>query len=119
MIRGERQKAIREMKRLSQGDIESRTGLFRAYISRIENGLTVPSINTLEKMARGLEVPLYQLFYAGEKAPQTLTLPKTNMTNLSGKDAKVLTQLGALLGKIEQRDKRLLISIARRMSKAR
>jgi transcriptional regulator with XRE-family HTH domain len=47
---------------LSQGDIEHRTGLLRCYISRIENGHTVPSVDTLEKMARALEVPMYRLF---------------------------------------------------------
>ena len=49
MIVGDRLKAIRETKDLSQGDIEKRTGLLRCYISRVENGHTVPSIETLEK----------------------------------------------------------------------
>jgi transcriptional regulator with XRE-family HTH domain len=54
-------------KRLSQGDIEKRTGLLRCYISRVENGHTVPAIETLEKLARAMEVPPYQLFYDGDK----------------------------------------------------
>ncbi len=67
MVIGERLKALREQKKMSQGDIEKRTGLLRVYISRIENGHTVPAIETLEKMARALEIPMYQLFYDGEK----------------------------------------------------
>jgi transcriptional regulator with XRE-family HTH domain len=63
MIISDRLRALREEKNLSQGDIEKRTGLFRCYISRIENGHTVPAIETLEKMARAFEVPMYQLFY--------------------------------------------------------
>lgn len=59
-------RAIREQKWLSQGDIERRSGLKRAYISRVEHGHTAPSVETLEKMARALEVPLYQLFYEEE-----------------------------------------------------
>jgi len=59
----------REAKKLSQGDVEHRTGLLRAYISRVENGHTVPAVETLEKFARALEVPIYQLFYEGSKAP--------------------------------------------------
>jgi transcriptional regulator with XRE-family HTH domain len=66
MVISDRLRELRESKNLSQGDIEKRTGLFRCYISRVENGHTVPSIETLEKLARALEVPLYQLFYDGE-----------------------------------------------------
>ena len=57
MIIGDRLRALREEKKLCQGDIEKRTGLLRCYISRVENGLTVPAIETLEKMARAFEVP--------------------------------------------------------------
>jgi transcriptional regulator with XRE-family HTH domain len=63
MVIGDRLSELREQKKLSQGDIEKRTGLLRCYVSRVENGHTVPSIETLEKMARALEVPLYKLFY--------------------------------------------------------
>jgi transcriptional regulator with XRE-family HTH domain len=62
MIIGDRLRELREVKNLSQGIIEQRTGLLRCYISRVENGHTVPSIETLEKLARALEVPMYQLF---------------------------------------------------------
>jgi transcriptional regulator with XRE-family HTH domain len=62
MIIGGRLRLLRETNQLSQGDIEKRTGLLRCYISRVENGHTVPSIDTLGKMARALEVPMYQLF---------------------------------------------------------
>lgn len=50
--------AIREQKDLSQGDIEQRAGPKRCYGSRVENGHTVPSMETLEKLARALEVPM-------------------------------------------------------------
>ncbi len=66
MMIGNRLKELRESKQLSQGDIEKRTGLLRCYISRVENGHTVPAIETLEKMARALEVPMYRLFHDGE-----------------------------------------------------
>jgi transcriptional regulator with XRE-family HTH domain len=56
---GDRLRALREEKKLSQGAIEKGTGLLRCYISRVENGHTVPSVQTLEKMARALELPLY------------------------------------------------------------
>jgi transcriptional regulator with XRE-family HTH domain len=62
MIIGDRLRVLREEKNLSQGDIEKKTGLLRCYISRVENGHTVPAIETLEKMARALEIPMYQLY---------------------------------------------------------
>ena len=72
MLIGDRLRAIREAKNFSQGDIEKRTGLIRCYISRVENGHTVPSLETLEKFAHAFEIPLYQLFYEG-KEPSELS----------------------------------------------
>ena len=43
-------------KNLSQGDIEKRTETTRCYISRVDNGHTVPAIETLEKLTRALGV---------------------------------------------------------------
>ena len=59
---GAKLRELREAKNLSQGDIEERTGLFRAYISRVEHGHTVPTVGTLEKFAHALEVPMYRFF---------------------------------------------------------
>ena len=56
MIIGDRLRELREEKKLSQGDMEERTGLFRCYVSRVENGHTIPAIETLEKMARALPI---------------------------------------------------------------
>jgi len=67
---GERIRAIREGKNLSQGDVQKRCGLLRVYVSRIENSHTEPSVETLEKIARALDVRLYQLFYEGEERPE-------------------------------------------------
>src|ERR1700722_11647551 len=92
MVIGDRLRELREGKNLSQGDIEKRTGLLRCYISRVENGHTVPAIETLEKFARALEVPLYQLFYDGQKPPQLPSLLKGKTSDETvwgskGKDA--------------------------------
>ena len=76
MIIGDRLREMREAKQFSQCDIEKRTGLLRCYISRVENGHTVPAIETLEKMARALEIPMYQFFYDSDEPPNVLNLPK-------------------------------------------
>jgi len=122
MIISDRLRAVREAKSLSQGDIEERTGWLRCYISRVENGHTVPAIETLEKMARALEVPLYQLFYDGEEPPELPNLPKRRTAadiawGSSGKDARLLFRLRRLLSRVNQRDKNLLLFMAQKMGK--
>lgn len=62
MVIGDKVKALRAQKNMSQGDVEKRTGLLRCYISRVENGHTVPSVDTLEKIATALQVPMYRFF---------------------------------------------------------
>ena len=119
MIIGERLRAFREEKDLSQGDIEKRTGLLRCYVSRVENGHTVPAVETLEKFARALEVPLYQLFHDGEERPEILKLPKSKAKGetawgSSGKDARTLAKFRKLLGRMEEGDRRLLLYMAQR-----
>jgi transcriptional regulator with XRE-family HTH domain len=121
MIIGDRLRALREAKKLSQGDIEKRTGLLRCYISRVENGHTVPAVETLEKLARALEVPLYQLFYDGEEPPQLPNLPKRKTADeiawgSSGKEARFLTMFRRLLGRIDEEDRRLLLYMAQKMA---
>jgi transcriptional regulator with XRE-family HTH domain len=121
MIIGERLRALREQKQLSQGDIEKRTGLLRCYISRVENGHTVPAVETLEKMARALEVPLYQLFYDGEEPPELPNLPNRKTADeiawgTSGKEARFLTMFRRLLGRIDEGDRRLLLYMAQKMA---
>src|SRR6266850_522153 len=121
MIISDRLRALREEKKLSQGDIEKRTGLVRCYISRVENGHTFPGIETLEKMARAFEVPLYQLFYDGEEPPKLPDLPKRKTDEdawgSSGKDGRFLSKLRRLLGKADANDRKLLMHMAQKMAR--
>jgi transcriptional regulator with XRE-family HTH domain len=121
MIIGDRLRALREEKKFSQGDIEKRTGLLRCYISRVENGHTVPAIETLEKMARALEVPLYQLFYDGEEPPELPNLPKRKTSDeiafgTKGKEARFLAKFRRLLGRVDEGDRKLLLYMAQKMA---
>lgn len=120
MVVGERLRGVREKKNLSQGDVEKRTGLLRCYISRVENGHTVPSVETLEKLARALEVPLYQLFYDGEKPPKidNVVVMKPSSENpwgSAGKDAHYFNKLRRLLSKIGESDRNLVLHMAQKM----
>jgi transcriptional regulator with XRE-family HTH domain len=122
MIIGDRLRALREEKKFSQGDIEKRTGLLRCYISRVENGHTVPAIETLEKMARALEIPMYQLFYDGEEPPKLPNLPKRKSADdiawgSTGNDARWLYKFRRLLSRTEESDRKLLMFMAQKMAR--
>jgi transcriptional regulator with XRE-family HTH domain len=122
MIIGDRLRALREEKKLSQGDIEKRTGLIRCYVSRVENNHTVPAIETLEKMARALEVPMYQLFYDGEEPPKLPNLPKRkssddNAWGSSGKEARFLNKLRSLLSKTNEENRKLVMYMTQKLAR--
>ena len=121
MIIGERLRALREQKNLTQRDIETRIGLLRCYISRVEHGYTSPSIQTLEQFARALEVPMYQLFYDGEEPPELPNLSKRKTANdivwgNSGKDARVLAKFRRLFSRMEPSDLGLVLLMAQKMT---
>ena len=121
MIVGERLRSVREQKQLSQGDIEKRSGLLRCYISRVENGHTVPAVETLEKLARALEIPIYALLYEGEEPPKPLTAGGKGAVDSqwgsSGKEARYLRKLQQCLSRMNETDRNLLLFTVEKMTK--
>jgi transcriptional regulator with XRE-family HTH domain len=120
LILSDRLRALREEKHLTQGDIEKRTGLARSYISRVENGHTVPVIETLEKMAGALEVPMYQLFYDGEEPPKLSNpLKYASAGNIAwgstGKEDCFLSKFRGVLGRMDEENRKLILSLALKM----
>jgi transcriptional regulator with XRE-family HTH domain len=110
----DRLRTVREQKKLSQGDIQARTGLLRCYVSRVENGHTIPSIETLEKLARALDLSLYQLLYDGEMPP---ALPdrgkaKDQSPGYSHKDRHFFRKLTEYLSRMSEQDRQLLMQFA-------
>ena len=123
MLIGTRLRQLREQKQLSQGDIEERTGLLRCYVSRVENGHTVPSLETLERFAGVLDVPLYQLFFSGEEAPPTPSLtPRKTLEEMTGdngengQDAQFLLKIRNLLTRLAEPDRDVILSLAKRLA---
>jgi transcriptional regulator with XRE-family HTH domain len=122
MLIGDRLRAVRESKGLSQTELQERTGLLCGYISRVENGHTTPSIQTLEKFARALEVPIYQLFYDGKQPPALPELPirqmtgKENLWGASGKDVHYLMNLRRHLAMMDENRRNLLLRVAQKLA---
>ena len=93
----------------------------RPYISRVENGHTVPAIETIEKFARALEVPIYQLFYEGDEPPNLPNLPihrpsDENLWGSTGKHARYLTKLRRVLSKTDEENRKLLVQMVQKMA---
>ncbi len=116
MFIGERLRALREQKKMSQGDIEKRTGLLRVYISRVENGHTVPAIETLEKFARAMEIPMYQLFYVGENPPPPRIPGVNDGWGSSGRDGRTFDKFRRLFRRANDSDRKLLLVMAETMA---
>lgn len=106
---GQRLLALRAVKDLSQGDIEKRTGLLRCYISRVENGHTIPNLDTLRRWAMALEVEVYQLFYEGDGTPESVSAGE--MEPLDRRECELV----GLFRESDEPDRQLVLDIARKM----
>jgi transcriptional regulator with XRE-family HTH domain len=115
---GDRLKQLRELKGLSQGKIEELTGLLRSYISRVENGHTVPSVESVEKFARALDMPLYQLLYQEERPPKSIKTQAQEIDDWAsrGKGRCIFSKLQKALQKMSVPDRALLLYMAAKMA---
>ena len=58
---GENMKKIRLAKQMSQGDICRKLGVDRSYISNVESGNKNPTLSTITKLAKALNVSVNEL----------------------------------------------------------
>ena len=123
MLIGQRIRQLRELKGLSRADLQNASGLQRSYICRVEHGHTVPSLETLQKFATALHVPLYRLFYEGKEPPPTLHLtPRRTLQELAqepgtgGLEAKFLLKLRRLLSRMTESERGLLLGVAKKLA---
>lgn len=119
MLIGQKLREIREAKTMSQVEIAEATGLVQPYVSRVENGHTIPGVETLEKWASALKVPLYQILYDGEEPPKPLKLSNNHNRELwgnSARDSHDLKRLRQFLSKMSEQERDLLLSLAGRMA---
>lgn len=119
MLIGQKLREIREAKKMSQMEIAEATGLVQPYVSRVENGHTIPGVETLEKWASALKIPLYQIIYDGEEPPKPLKLSVNHNQELwgnTGRDSHDLKRLRQFLSKMDEPERKLLLSLAARMA---
>jgi len=102
-------RAFRLQKGMSQGDIEKRTGLLRCYLSRVENGHTVPSLETLQKIAGALDLPLSH-FFAEDP------IKEVPGVSLSADEIRFLTQVQRYSANLNESDRRLLLAMVRKFA---
>jgi transcriptional regulator with XRE-family HTH domain len=103
-------RAYRLQKGLSQGDIEKKTGLLRCYLSRVENGHTVPSLETLAKIAQALDLSIAQ-FFADDSLGRQL-----NTQKLSDEELRFLTQIRRYSSNLNDSDRKLLLAMVKKFA---
>jgi transcriptional regulator with XRE-family HTH domain len=103
-------RAYRLQKGLSQGDIEKKTGLLRCYLSRVENGHTIPSLDTLSKIARALDLPITQFFADDSLGKQA------NLQKLSDEELRFLTQIRRYSTNLNDSDRKLLLAMVKKFA---
>jgi len=108
---GETIRNFRLQKGMSQGDIEKRTGLLRCYLSRVENGHTIPSLDTLAKIAGAMELPLAQFFADNQHDNGSKSLPQ-----LSEDEVRFLTQIRRYSASLNDSDRKLVLAMIKKMA---
>ena len=123
MVIGTRLRFLREEKGLSQGDIEKSTGLLRCYISRIENGHTIPSLETLQRFSGALDVPMYKFFFSGDgEPPMPNLMPRKSLDEMAtepgkaGEDARFMIQFRSVWQKLAEPDRDVLLTLAKKLA---
>ena len=111
---GEVIKSYRADRGLSQVDIERRTGLLRCYLSRVENGHTVPSLETLAKIAEAMEISLAD-FFPGSDTPGDRETRKM-LGELSEEEIRFLADIKKYSTTLSDDDKKLVLAMIRKMA---
>jgi transcriptional regulator with XRE-family HTH domain len=111
---GETIRNYRLQKGMSQGDIEKRTGLLRCYLSRVENGHTIPSLDTLAKIASAMDVPLGQFFSDHHTNGNAKNLPP-----LTEEEVRFLSQIRRYSSNLNDSDRKLVLAMVKKMAAGR
>src|SRR5216684_1168399 len=108
---GETIRNFRLQRSMSQGDIEKRTGLLRCYLSRVENGHTIPSLDTLAKIAHAMDLPIGQFFGENVGNGSIRRLPR-----LSEEEVRFLNQIRRYTINLNDSDRKLVLAMVKKMA---
>lgn len=108
---GETIRSFRLHKGMSQGDIEKRTGLLRCYLSRVENGHTIPSLDTLAKIASAMDVQLGQFF-----ADSSADAANRATTQMNEEEVRFLSQIRRYSSNLNDSDRKLVLAMVKKMA---
>jgi transcriptional regulator with XRE-family HTH domain len=111
---GEVIRSYRGQRGLSQGDIQRSTGLLRCYLSRVENGHTVPSLETLAKIAKSMDIGLAD-FFPGTETPRDRETQRI-LGELSEDEVRFLSEIKRCSTTLCEDDKRLVLAMIRKMA---
>lgn len=106
-------RTYRLQKGMSQGDIEKRTGLLRCYLSRVENGHTIPSLDTLAKIANAMDLPIAQFFGEQNANGNVKKLPR-----LTEDEVRFLSQIRRYTINLNDSDRKLVLTMVKKMAGA-
>jgi transcriptional regulator with XRE-family HTH domain len=109
---GETIRTFRLQKNMSQGDIEKRTGLLRCYLSRVENGHTVPSLDTLAKIALAMELPIARFFEENHHEQSV----ERDIPQLSEDMVRFLSQIKRYSTHLNDSDRKILLTMVKRFA---
>ena len=110
---GETIRSFRLQRSMSQGDIEKRTGLLRCYLSRVENGHTIPSLDTLAKIAGAMDLALSQFFAEGSNSHGH---SHKGLPQLSDDEVRFLSQMRRYSANLNDSDRKLVLAMVKKMA---
>jgi transcriptional regulator with XRE-family HTH domain len=117
MVIGQKVRLLREQKNMSQGDIQKRTGLLRCYLSRVENGHTVPSKDTLERLAQALEIPMCRFFTDDEHVKKPNVPAEGRLSRaVNSKQERQTRAFAKCFSRMDKKNRRLLIHMASKLA---
>jgi len=96
-----RVRALRRSTGLSVGDMAVKVGISKAMLSKIENAQTSCSLNTLARLAAGLDVPVTSLFRGADTEREAVFVESGHGAVIVGRGTRIghhYELLGALRG---------------------
>lgn len=86
-------RVARSLADISQGQLADRAGIDRSYLSLIESGKRMPSVETIEKIAQALKLPFHLLSLLGSEEADVKKASNEQIVGLSLALTKLLLEV--------------------------